>query len=67
MSRETITISADQFDKLKRRLPAATSTMLFETYRISETTWRKLRDGHPVKRETVKRILDRYEALSDCR
>ncbi|WP_137866686.1 MULTISPECIES: hypothetical protein [Alphaproteobacteria] len=60
-------ISADEFENLKRRLPAATSAGLFETYRISESTWRKLRQGKPVARDTLSRIFDRYEQLSDCR
>lgn len=67
MPRDTVAISADQFEDLKRRLPAVTSTVLFDTYRISESTWRKLRQGKPVARDTLVRIVDRYEKLKDCR
>lgn len=67
MPRDTVVISADQFEKLNRRLPAVTSTVLFDTYRISESTWRKMRQGKPVARDTLSRVFDRYERLSDCR
>jgi len=53
-------ISREEFAQLRRVLPAITPSHLFETYRISETTWRKLRDGQPVKITTLQRIRERY-------
>ena len=40
-----------------------TRERLFDCYAISETTWNKLRDGKPVKRTTLDRILARYALL----
>ncbi|HJV41504.1 hypothetical protein [Caulobacter sp.] len=60
---ETVTASQEIFQRLRARLPAVTREHLFECYAISETTWTKLRDGRPVKRSTLDRILVRLEAL----
>ncbi|ADG10584.1 hypothetical protein B7G68_10840 [Caulobacter segnis] len=60
---ETVTASREIFQRLRARLPAVTREHLFECYAISETTWTKLRDGKPVKRSTLDRILVRLEAL----
>ncbi len=60
---ETITASREIFQRLRARLPAVTREHLFDCYAISETTWTKLRDGKPVKRSTLERILVRLEAL----
>jgi len=60
---ETVTASREIFQRLRARLPAVTREHLFECYAISETTWTKLRDGKPVKRTTLDRILVRLEAL----
>ena len=60
---ETITVPRDLVQRLRARLPAITREHLFDCYAISETTWTKLRDGRPVKRSTLERILQRYERL----
>jgi len=60
---ETVTASQEIFQRLRARLPAVTREHLFDCYAISETTWTKLRDGRPVKRSTLDRILVRLEAL----
>ena len=60
---ETVTASREIFQRLRARLPAVTREHLFDCYAISETTWTKLRDGRPVKRSTLDRILVRLEAL----
>ena len=60
---ETVTASREIVQRLRARLPAVTREHLFDCYAISETTWTKLRDGKPVKRSTLERILVRLEAL----
>ena len=60
---ETVTISRDVFQRLRSRLPAVTREHLFDCYAISETTWTKPRDGKPVKRSTLDRILTKLAAL----
>lgn len=60
---ETVTVSREIFQRLRARLPAVTREHLFECYAISETTWTKLRDGKPVKRSTLERVLAKLEAL----
>lgn len=60
---ETVTISREVFQRLRSRLPAVTREHLFDCYAISETTWTKLRDGKPVKRSTLDRILNKLAAL----
>ncbi len=60
---ETVTVSQDTFQSLRARLPAVTREQLFNCYAISETTWNKLREGKPVKRSTLDRILARYARL----
>jgi DNA-binding Xre family transcriptional regulator len=60
---ETVTVPRETFQRLRARLPAVTREHLFDCYAISETTWTKLRDGKPIKRSTLERILLRYERL----
>ena len=57
----TITIPQEQFQTLKRALPAVTREHLFSVYGISETTWTKLRKSMPIKLTTWQRIQVRYE------
>ncbi len=61
---ETLTVPRDLVARLRARLPALTREHLFDCYAISETTWTKLRDGKPIKRSTLERILQRYERLT---
>ena len=60
---ETVIVPRELVQRLRARLPAVTREHLFDCYAISETTWTKLRDGRPVKRSTLDRILLRYERL----
>ncbi|NIJ39728.1 hypothetical protein FHR22_004483 [Sphingopyxis panaciterrae] len=57
---EMVTIARDEFEAMKAWLPCATREGLFETYRISQNSWYKLRDGQPVKRQTIERLRERY-------
>lgn len=57
---EMVTIAPDEFEAMKACLPCATREGLFETYRISQNSWYKLRDGQPVKRKTLERLRERY-------
>lgn len=61
---QAVTISPEQFERLKGALPAITREHLFDVYGISETTWGKLRKGEPVKLSTFQRIQARYERLN---
>ncbi|MDB5456751.1 MAG: hypothetical protein JWP92_2336 [Caulobacter sp.] len=63
MTLQLANLDREGFLRLRSRLPAVTREHLFNVYAISETTWAKLRDGKPVKRSTLDRILRRYEAL----
>jgi hypothetical protein len=60
---DTRTVSREDFQRLRERLPAITREHLFNCYAISETTWTKLRDGKPVRRSTLDRVLRRYQLL----
>ena len=60
---EMVTIARDEFEAMKAHLPCATREGLFETYRISQNSWYKLRDGEPVKRQTLERLRERYRDL----
>lgn len=57
------TISADEFDRLRRSLPAATKEGVMATYRISQHSWYKLRDGKPVKQVVIDRMRERYAQI----
>lgn len=61
---EMIAMPRDEFEEMKARLSRATSEGLFETYRISQNTWYKLRDGQPVKRKTLERLRERYREVA---
>ncbi len=64
---DIILIPRENYERLKRRLPAITREHLTDAYGISETTWNKLRKGEPIKRGTWERIWTRYERLQDVR
>ncbi len=64
MSVEFIQLTDEQFLMLKKALPAITRTHLFDKLSISENTWRKIREGRPIKRTTYARMMARYEAGS---
>lgn len=58
---ETVIAAPELVDTLRQGLPAITREWLMTCYGISETTWTKLRDGKPVKRTTLERIVARLE------
>ncbi len=61
---EMVTIPPEEFARMRERLPRATAEGLFDTYRISQNTWYKLRDGRPVKRKTIDQLRERYRAIA---
>lgn len=61
MAGELQTLTSTEVMRLRQALPAVTSEHLFNVLGISETTWRRLREGRPVRRSTVERIMMRYE------
>ncbi|RYE04280.1 MAG: hypothetical protein EOP61_01210 [Sphingomonadales bacterium] len=58
-----VAIAPEEFEAMKERLPKATSEGLFDTYRISQNTWYKLRDGVPVKRKTIEQLRQRFAQI----
>lgn len=56
------TISPEEFDQLRRSLPRATKEGVMDTYRISQHSWYKLRDGQPVKQAVIDRLRASYAA-----
>lgn len=58
-------LDRETFQGLRRVLRAATKDCLRETFGVSETTWVKLRDGRPIKRTTLDRLMDRYRRLTE--
>ena len=63
MSLQMISVAPDEFARLRAKLPAATAEQIMATYGIGETTWRKMRKGMPIRRETLDRIYSRYRSL----
>lgn len=61
---EMVSIEPDEFEAMKARLPKATQEGLMDTYRISQNTWYKLRDGQPVKRKTLDQVRARYREVA---
>lgn len=57
------TMSKEEFDRLRRSLPAATKEGVMATYGISQHSWYKLRDGKPVKQTVIERIRGRFAAM----
>lgn len=56
---DTLIAEPDVVARLREKLPAITRVHLQDCFAISETTWTKLRDGRPIKRATLERILAR--------
>ncbi|NML07444.1 hypothetical protein HHL13_16775 [Sphingomonas sp. G-3-2-10] len=61
---EMVSIPPEEFQAMRARLPLATAAGLFDTYRISQNTWYKLRDGVPVKRKTLDQLRARYREIA---
>jgi hypothetical protein len=51
---------------LRSALPAVTKVWLQEVLGVSETTWRSLRDGRPIRQSTYNRLLAKLERKSQC-
>jgi len=58
-----VVVDREAFLRLKAVLPATTKDRIQETFGVSETTWVKLRDGRPLRRSTLERVLLRYQRL----
>ena len=63
MSLQMIAVAPEEFARLRAKLPAATAEQIMATYGIGETTWRKIRKGVPIRRQTLDRIYNRYLSL----
>lgn len=50
---------------IKRSIPAITEDGLRDHLGISENTWRKIRDGAPIRKSTLARILTRIDPGQD--
>jgi hypothetical protein len=61
---EMATMEPEEFVAMREHLPLATAQGLMETYRISQNTWYKLRDGLPVKRKTLDQLRERFRAVA---
>jgi hypothetical protein len=48
---------------IRNALPAVTKVWLQEVLGVSETTWRSLRDGRPIRQSTYDRLLARLEGV----
>jgi hypothetical protein len=51
-----IAMQPEEYRELRAKLPAVTAENIRSVYGVSETTWRKIRKGVPVRRETLERI-----------
>lgn len=58
------TISREEFEILRRSIPAVTKQGVMDTYRISQHSWYKLRDGKPVKQNVIDRMRERYASMA---
>lgn len=67
MPLQMIAVPAEEFVLLRAKLPAVTADHIMTVYGISETTWRKIRKGAPVRRETLERVRTRYQRLISVR
>jgi hypothetical protein len=57
------TISKEEFDRLRRHIPAVTKEGVMATYGISQHSWYKLRDGKPVKIKVIQRMRERFASM----
>ena len=59
-----VLVDQEQVLALRNALPAVTKVWLQEVLGVSETTWRSLRDGRPIRQSTYDRLLARFERAS---
>ena len=64
---EMATMEPEEFVAMREHLPLATAQGLMQTYRISQNTWYKLRDGIPVKRKTLDQLRERFRMVKEAR
>ena len=64
MPLQMVAVPAEEFVRLRAKLPAVTADQIMAVYGISETTWRKIRKGAPVRRETLEKVRARYQRLT---
>ena len=56
-----VLVDREQVLVLRSALPAVTKVWLQEILGVSETTWRSLRDGRPIRQSTYNRLLAKLE------
>jgi len=56
-----VLVDQEQVLALRRALPAVTKVWLQEVLGVSETTWRSLRDGRPIRESTYNRLLAKFQ------
>ncbi|WP_168077854.1 hypothetical protein [Caulobacter sp. SSI4214] len=60
-----VLVDQEQVLVIRKALPAVTKVWLQEVLGVSETTWRSLRDGRPIRQSTYNRLLARLETTRD--
>jgi hypothetical protein len=56
-----VLVNREQVLALRSALPAVTKVWLQEVLGVSETTWRSLRDGRPIRQSTYDRLVAKFE------
>lgn len=56
-----VLVDQEQVCLIRDALPAVTKVWLQEILGVSETTWRSLRDGRPIRQSTYERLIARLE------
>jgi hypothetical protein len=56
-----VLVDQKQVLALRGALPAVTKVWLQEVLGVSETTWRSLRDGRPIRQSTYDRLVAKFE------
>lgn len=61
-----VLVDQEQVLALRKALPAVTKVWLQEVLGVSETTWRSLRDGRPIRESTYNRLLAKFQRSNAC-
>jgi hypothetical protein len=56
-----VLVNQEQVLALRNALPAVTKVWLQEVLGVSETTWRSLRDGRPIRQSTYDRLVAKFK------
>jgi hypothetical protein len=59
-----VLVNQEQVLALRSALPAVTKVWLQEVLGVSETTWRSLRDGRPIRQSTYDRLIAKLKRTS---